>query len=342
MHPKIKGILRYLVILVFAGALLWLSVSNINTREGESKWDFIGHVWNNANKFYLLISALLAIISHMVRAARWRILIKPLGYDFSLRDSFLSVMVGYFVNLAIPRGGEVSRCYNLYKLRDIPFDQSFGTVVAERIIDMFFLLSFIFVAFLIESDKLFGFFMQLDYSTGGNGISLNTILIIGGAALLVAATLVYILKFRRILFLRTLSAAKKMLVGLKKGLKAVFILEKKALFYVYSMFIWVLYFFMSYTVILAFPETNDLSLLATISIFAIGGIAMAIPLPGGTGSYHVLVPLGLVILYGIDKDESVAFSFIFHGWQTVTVIIFGLISLLWSQYLIRKKTKREA
>ncbi len=341
MHPKIKSILQYLVAVLIAGGLLWLSVSNISTHDGQSQWEFIGSVFTKADIFFLVISSLLAIISHLIRALRWKMLINPLGYSFTLKESFLSVMIGYFVNLAIPRGGELSRCYNLYKLKGIPIDQSFGTVVAERIIDMILLVTMILVAFLIEFDKLWSFFEQLDYSTeSSNGF--QNLIIVGGGLLVFSVILIgYLILKRKILLLRLLSKIKSTLIGLKKGLKTIFQLDNAPLFYFYSLSIWVLYFLMSYFVVLAFPETHNLGMVATLGIFTIGGIAMAIPLPGGTGSYHVLVPLGLVVLYNIPKDESVAFSFIFLGWQTITVIIVGVISLLWSQFLIRKKAKSE-
>ena len=63
---------------------------------------------------------------------------------------------------------------------------------------------------------------------------------------------------------------------------------------------------------------------------------MAIPLPGGTGSYHVLVPGGLVLLYGLAEDRATAFTFIFHGWQTLLVIVFGAVSLFLSQIKARR------
>ena len=96
-----------------------------------------------------------------------------------------------------------------------------------------------------------------------------------------------------------------------------------------------LYFVMSYCVLEAFHETEDLGFRATITLFAIGSIAMAVPLPGGAGSYHTLVPLGLVMLYHLPKADAVAFTFIFHAWQTLIMIVAGIVSLIISYWLIR-------
>jgi hypothetical protein len=129
-------------------------------------------------------------------------------------------------------------------------------------------------------------------------------------------------------------------VGFKEGLLSIFKLEKKWLFILHSLLIWFLYFLMSYTVIRAFPQTQDLGFSAVLSLFAIGSIAMAAPLPGGAGSYHVLVPNGLVFLYLIEKSDAVAFTFIFHGWQTAIMVVFGAIAFIISSILIKVKANR--
>lgn len=98
---------------------------------------------------------------------------------------------------------------------------------------------------------------------------------------------------------------------------------------------------MTYTVMKAFPATDQLGLGAVLSLFSIGAIAMAAPLPGGAGSYHLLVPQGLVLLYGIDMSDAVAFTVIFHGWQTFIMILGGAASLIITTTLVRKRNQAE-
>lgn len=318
--------------------LVWFSLSNIKSTEGQDRFDFIVSVWNSANKPLLILSGLLLMISHVIRAERWKLLLDPLGHPLKFLDGFLSVMVGYFVNLVIPRGGEISRCYNLYRLNQTPVAKSIGTVVAERAVDVIFLASFIGIAFLIELETLTYFFSTFEYSGNESGAGSRKGLVYAalGLSLIVIAVLFWLFMVRRRYAHRKLYIRiKHIFLEIKQGLWVVFRLKNKSAFFVYSASIWLLYYLMSYTVIIAFPETSDLGLLATVTIFAIGGIAMALPLPGGTGSYHVLVPAGLILLYGLAEDKATAFTFIFHGWQTLLVIIFGAVSLLIS--LLRKK-----
>lgn len=271
--------------------------------------------------------AVVAMASHALRAERWRMLLAPTGNVISFGNSFLSLMIGYLVNLAVPRGGEVSRCYNLYKLEQTPIEVSFGTVVVERLIDLICLIALIALSFIVEWDKLKGFIDTLPIGSGERSYTIWIVAGLVGIAIL----------FGGLYLIRRNEKLKKLFLGFKDGLLAVFRLKNKALFVFYSLAIWGLYFIMSYLVVLAFPETSNLGISAVLTLFAIGAIAMAAPLPGGAGSYHTLVPLGLVTLYSLPQADAIAFVFIFHGWQTFVMIVAGVISLIISYALMRLK-----
>jgi uncharacterized protein (TIRG00374 family) len=327
VNTKLKAVLQYSFMLLLMSALLWLSLRSLNVGEEENKATFIWSAWEKSNKGYLLLMAFFIMLSHLIRAERWRILLVPTGNQIKLNTSFLSVMVGYLINLVIPRGGELSRCYNLYKLENTPAEVSFGTVVVERIIDLLCLVVIIIASFIVEWSKLEQFISTLDFSKSSR-TSNYTWIIIGLFFLIGGAVAVY-------RFISRNEKIKKLIIGFKEGLLAVFRLKRKLLFTFYTLSIWTLYFLMSYCVIKAFPETNGLGFSAVLTLFAIGAIAMAAPLPGGAGSYHTLVPLGLVMLYQLPQSDAIAFVFIFHAWQTIIVIIAGLISLIASYAIIR-------
>lgn len=330
MHPKLKAALQYLIIFAITIALLWLSLRGLVVAEGENKSEFLWNAWKKCNKGYLLLMAVVAMASHVLRAERWRMVLAPTGNKISLGNSFLSLMIGYLVNLAVPRGGEVSRCYNLYKLEKTPIEVSFGTVVVERLIDLICLLVLIALSFFVEWEKLKGFIESLPFASGEKSYTIWIIAAVVGLGLLIAA----------IYFIRRNEKLKKLFLGFKDGLMAVFRLKNKTLFIFYTIGIWSLYFLMSYMVVLAFPETSGLGISAVLTLFAIGAIAMAAPLPGGAGSYHTLVPLGLVTLYNLRQADAIAFVFIFHGWQTFVMIVAGIISLIISYALMRWKKQQ--
>jgi uncharacterized membrane protein YbhN (UPF0104 family) len=258
---------------------------------------------------------------------RWKMLLEPTGQNVKLSNSFWSLMTGYLVNLAVPRGGEVSRCYTLYQLEKTPVEISFGTVVTERIADVVCLLALIAFSFYIEWEKLKTFLDTLNFSSGEMKIPT-------WAWGLVVVGILFVVG---IYFLRKNEKFRKIVHGFKEGLLSVFQLKHKWLFVFYSLAIWGLYFIMSYLVLMAFPETAHLGFGAVVALFAIGSIAMAAPLPGGTGSYHVLVPLGLTMLYNIAKPDAVAFVFVFHEWQTLLMIVLGVISFVVSNAIVSRK-----
>lgn len=312
---------------VLAAALLWLSLRTIPDVEGTSRSQFIWQTWLRANKLDLIIMAAVAMLSHVIRAYRWRMLLMPTGHKVGLGNSFLSLMIGYLVNLAVPRGGEISRCYNLLKLEKTPVEISFGTVVAERMIDVICLIILVAISFFVEWEKLIAFINTLPINSGNKDYTKIVIVLLIG--ILIVAGAIY--------FFRKSDRLKKIIAGFKDGLLSVFKLDHPWLFIGASIAIWMLYFVTSYFVIIAFPETEVLGMRAVLTLFAIGAIAMAAPLPGGAGSYHTLVPLGLVMLYSMPKGDAVAFVFIFHAWQTFIMIAAGVISLATSYWIIRWK-----
>ncbi len=340
-----KNALKYGLTLTFAGLLLWFSLSGIETPEGVSKREFIFGTWAEGNKFYLLLSGVLALFSHWLRAVRWRLLLEPLGYKVSAYSSFLAVLNSYFVNLAIPRGGELSRCVNLHRLERVPVNTALGTVIGERVIDMVFLVLCIGGAFLVEFDKLVDFFNQTALLGSGDTSSqltgkLGFILGIAvGALVLFIPLFIFVFKAKEGVLFKLANVIREFLGGLRSGLTVIFRLKHRALFVLYSFGIWVMYYLMLYTVFLAFPQTSDLGMLAALSIFTIGGIAMVVPTPSGAGAYHVFVSSALILLYSIDAGKANAFAFIFHGWQTLVVIVVGAMGLFAIQQQVNAKKK---
>ena len=274
MPSRLKSALQYVVILGVTILLIYFSLRGLKVANGENKWDYLKDTWADAHKGWLAAMAILSLLSHVVRAERWRMLLKPVGFDAKLSSSFLSLMIGYLINLIIPRGGEISRSYNLYKLDRIPVVESFGTVVVERIIDLICLVLVIIISFLFESKKLFGFIASLPLSTDGG--SKFQILLIAIPVLSVCALGFYWLYKKNE---KINQKVRKLWASFAGGMLSIFKLERKRLFIFYSCLIWLLYFAMSYAVLKAFPATQDLGFNAVLSLFAIGAIAMAAPLP---------------------------------------------------------------
>ena len=327
---KRRSLIQYFIWLTLAILLLWFSLGALAPADGQNRWDYLITAWKRADKGWLWFMALLAMISHLIRAERWRMLLSASGQHVSLYHVFLSLMVGYLVNLVVPRGGEVSRCLNLYKLNAYPADKSFGTVVAERAIDLLCFLIVLVMAFLVEFDKLVAFLKTLPVRMPDMWLSLGGLLL-----LFLMAFLLWFL-INRIPSLR--DKLRKFWAGFLTGLQSARRVQRPGIFFVHTVLIWLLYFLMTFNVLMAFNETRTLGWQAILSLFAIGSLAMVLPMPGGTGSYHTLVPAGLSFLYKIPLPDAVAFTFVFHAWQTLIMIAGGVPALLTTAWLgVRKK-----
>ena len=145
MNLKIKKIVKVIIPLLFGGALVWYLFTIIPP---ETLLEY----FKNANYWWIALGLLFGILSHLSRAYRWKFMLEPLGYKPRFINSTLAVLVGYFVNLAIPRAGEVSRATVMTNYEGIPFEKGFGTIVAERIADLIMMFLIIGVTLLIQFD----------------------------------------------------------------------------------------------------------------------------------------------------------------------------------------------
>ncbi len=114
-------------------SFLWLTLR-------KSDWNAIIADLSGAKYIYLIPAVLMLLVSHFIRALRWKILMEPLGYKPTTLNTFLAVMIGYWANLAVPRLGEVLKCTILAKYEKVPADKLVGTIVAERAIDVLSLI----------------------------------------------------------------------------------------------------------------------------------------------------------------------------------------------------------
>lgn len=277
----------------------------------------------SANYNYVALSLLLAVIGYVLRAYRWKYTIAQLGYkpDFSL--NFLAVSIGYFVNLSIPRSGEVSRALILKKYQGVPFDKAFGTIIAERIIDFIILLLFIIIALFVEYATLKNFLLAY--------IPIQKLILlaaIGFAGMLTAVYFYFYSKWTVIALL------KSKISGLKEGAMSVFKMPEKWTFLIYTLLIWFSYVLMFYSTTFALKETESVSIGMVLVAFVIGSLIIAFT-NGGFGFFPIIIAK-IFFLYGIPLEAGNAFGWIVWTSQLVITVFLGIGAFLVLP-LIRKK-----
>ena len=324
-----KKAIQYLISLSIAAALLWFVFKDIDL---EALWLKI----KMADYRWVLLSAIMALVAHWSRAYRWVLMLEPMGYKPSVFRTTLAVLVGYGANLIFPRAGEVARCGSLNKLEDIPFEKSFGAVIAERIIDVLVLLMLIFLNFMLEFNRLKDFFMQFFSEKFKNPTILVIYALIGISAI---CLVFFIIKKNqeKIKQLSIYQKVSKVLAGFASGFMSVRNLKSPTAFIFHTVLIWSLYYAMTYVLCFALPETANLSPLAALTIFVMGSIGMAAPTQGGIGSYHFLVG-SIVVLYGLSEQDGITLATFLHAMTGMFfVAIFGITAFLLTLILPKKE-----
>ena len=311
---KMIPFLKFSLPLLLGLVLLFYAFKNIQLDDFLSKLDETRYEW-------VIGSMLLSSLAYVSRAYRWQLLLRAADQKVSTFRLTLAVFVGYLANLAFPRLGEVVRCAVLKKTNQIPVSLSIGTVVTERIIDSLVLLFFLIIALLLEFDLIVTYFENI-FST--YHIPLDGLLYAALTLLMIFSILVLvILRTHTPLSQRT----KKMASEVLKGILTIKSIQSKSLFLITTTVMWLTYFLMSYMIFFALEETSSLSLTAGFMLLVSGGIALALPVQGGIGTYHAMIAM-MLGLYGIENTTGLFLATLLHSSQILSVVIFGGISLV--------------
>ncbi len=279
---------------------------------------------NDVNYSWIWLSVFLGVLSHISRAARWRYLIEPLGHKPRLSNTFFAVMIGYIMNLVVPRMGELSKCGVMSKYEKISFARLIGTMITERIFDLL-VLGMVTILMVVTQ---FGHVLQFlnenpDIREKVTNLAFSPILIAG----LVIALILTIVLWNKIkksnLFRKIETAASHF----KEGILSVRYVKNKGAFLFHSLFIWLMYYLMLYVSFFAFDFTKDLSPLAGLTTFVMGSFGMVAPVQGGIGAWHFMTRESLA-LYGIPYENGIIFAFVAHTIMTLLVIVLGLLSVV--------------
>lgn len=325
MKKKVITILKFLFFLGLGILLIWLAVRNLTENDKAS----IKEAFTQANYFWIVLSMFLSFLSHLVRALRWRLLIQPLGFKPKLSNTFFAVMVGYLANFALPRLGEVSRCGVLTKYEKIPFTEAFGTVIAERAIDVLSLVLIFFATLVFQFEQLWGLTTEKiinPLSAKLSALSHNNMFVLFLVIVLIAITVLFF-------FLRKkgkgkiYKKVKDIVWGFWEGLKAVKNLKRPYLFVFHTILIWLLYIGLLYVGFSSFKETSHLGFDAAIAIMLFGSLGVLF-VPGGTGAYQTLVTETLTSAFKMTFTFAFAFAWLMWTSQFILILLLGLISLI--------------
>ncbi len=304
---NIKKTLKIILPLVLGGFLVWYSISKISI-------DVLISYFKEANYSWIFLGLFFGILSHLSRAYRWKFMLEPIGFKPKFTNSVLAVLVGYLVNLALPRAGEVSRALVLTNYEDVPFEKGFGTIVAERIADLIMMLCIILITLFVQFDFIYELLTK-NFDPIKIGIGL-VVLFIGFfifTSFVKKATSGILLKI------------KTFVSGLIEGVTSIFKMKNKWAFIFHTVFIWAMYVAMFWATIPAI-EGLHVPLGGILIGFIAGGFSIAAT-NGGIGLYPIAVA-GALALFDIPTEPATAFGWIMWTAQTAMIIVFGGLAFL--------------
>ncbi len=319
---KRKVLLDVLKYLLFFGAGLALFIWVYKGQKLDNIWEGISRF----NYWWIVASFLAFILSHLFRAMRWKMLIESIGYQPRLINVFLSILVMYLANLAVPRMGEVTRCGIVKRYDGVPFTSQLGTVLVERVVDVIFLMIILLAVLLPEWDVLSSF-LHPDKADAASKLSFfQSGLFLGLSALAIAiAALIWI--FRKRIMMHPIAQKALSYVGkFTEGLKSVFNLRHPVRFILFTIGVYACYYLSTLFVLKAFAPTASLSPMVALAVLALGSVGMVLPSPGGIGTFDYFA-IQTLILYSVSVSDSQLVTLVMHGSTTLFIIAVGAMAL---------------
>ena len=318
MKDKINKILKYIASAAFAVLLLWFSFRDVEWADfWESlkacRWEFI------------VLSMLAGTFAFFLRALRWRQLLLPIDPETSLITTFNGVNIGNISNFVFPRIGEFVRCGVITRRTTVTYDKVLGTVVLERGWELLVMLMMLAVVVVAGFRRFGTFFIDQIWMPMSQKFNMWWVMTIVLA--LTAGALYLIWRYRE----RNAFCGKVWGIfrGLAQGFSSCLHMERKWMFFAYTAFIWLTYWFMSACTVWAAPFLSGLDLVDALFLSLAGGLGFAVPVPGGIGAFHFIISLALSTIYGVPMETGIIYATISHTSQAITQIFCGLCSYLY-------------
>ena len=322
MNKKIKSAFKIIIFFSIGIGLFYLAYRG---QDFSVLWQEIKSVqWS-----WIILSIILGIIGHYSRALRWGLMLEPLDYKPKSINLLSSVMIMYLSNMAIPRSGEFVRCGIINRYEKIPFSQSLGTVITERIADMSVFLILTVIVLLTQGGVIMNFLNDNPQIMSRLESFEKYIPIIITVCIGLAVAGFFAVKYAVKKNIFSLGEKiKSVIKNFKEGVFTILKMKKKWQFLAHTFFINFVYYLDMYLPFKAFSCTEGISAQDTLTIFVLSTYGVVVPSPGGMGTWH-FITIELLALFGISRDPcGRAYAFVTHGYQDLTFLIGGFLLLL--------------
>ena len=315
---------KYMIGIVLALLFLYFAFKDVDL-------ELLLNTLSNANYSWILVFFLIQVLSHIIRAWRWRYLLNHIKQNIPIRNLFSSVMIGYLVNNFIPRGGEIARPYALGKLENISMSSSLATVIVERILDVLTLLLIVIFVLIYNYDSLVSNFPWLKVAVMiafiASAIGLGFLVVLS-----IKTELAFniIKKFTSVMPKKIADKIETLIIAFIEGLLVI----KNPKNYLYIVFgtvlLWFAYTMQYYIPFYAFTmvDTYSLTVMSALILNSILAICIMIPVPGATGTYHAFCIQAVTGLFFVEVSTAAAYATVTHAVGLIGITLVGLLFFL--------------
>ncbi len=317
---NIKNLLKYLLAFIITAGALYLAF------RGQD-FSAIGNELAHTDIWAIILLVVFQILAHLVRGWRWQFLLRSIKPKTSLWIAFKAVMAGYAMNNVIPRSGELIRPAMASVEENMPFAGTLATIIVERIFDVIALGSlFVFSLFSYEKE-----FKSAFPDLASAAIPLLIIISVG----LIVFVAIFISKRVSNFFLGLIHkvfpvkiasplahAFETFTVGLH-GLR-----RDTAIPIIFgTIAVWACYLTSTYFGLYALPGSGieAIGFKGAVVLLSLAGVAITIPTPGGTGTYHYFISQALILFFGKNASKAIAFATVTHAANYIVITVIGLI-----------------
>ena len=304
-----KKQLRILIPIVLGIFFIYITYRLTSQAERLLIWNYI----KSAQIQYVVGAMLFGASADVIRGLRWQLLSKAIGYSSGTINSIASVFMCYTSNMAIPRSGEIIRATALSEYNKIPIGKTFGTIAAERVIDISISILILFLVWTLQYDVILESFFNEDYLMF---IDNNFWLIFSTVNIFIAIIFILITRVKKI---------KRFFKSVLEGFLSLTKLKKKLFpFMLLSLLIWTCYVLAFFTIKFSVTELNVIDSSLIFPAFVVGVFSISLS-NHGLGVYPLAIALFLSN-FGISTEIGLTYGWLAWSCQAIITLIFGGLS----------------
>jgi conserved hypothetical protein len=322
-----KKVILGILISIISIVLVYLSVREINLQD-------VSRALKKIQFSYVIFFILLVILMQWLRSYRWGVILQPMEKidQFSL---FSVTCVGFLAIAAIPaRIGELARPYLIAKRSTIKMSSALGTILVERVLDGFSVLTIAVVV--------------LFYTDLPSWMIISSVLFFSLTVVIFCCILGLIWRREKALKIINKILGKfpgkfahkidELIHHFIDGFQVITNIKFLLYLFFLSALVWLLDVLAIYILFLAFGFTLPVMASFVVMIILIVGIAIPTA-PGYIGNWHLACVLGLSF-FGLAEAEALSFAVVYHFLSIALVVVLGVIFLPFNKFSISDMKKQ--